>query len=69
MKARLGAAQTMQMLEPSVQKVVREAFAARFINQIQVFLGMNSADVIVLLLMIECKSLFQHWGFEGCGIA
>ena len=60
MKGLLASAQALALIPPELREVVREAFAASFIQQMQVILGLSSAGFLATLLMVEKRPRFQH---------
>jgi hypothetical protein len=60
MKALLASAQTMALIPPELREIVREAFAASFVQQMQIILGLSAVGLLVTLLMVEKRPRFQH---------
>jgi hypothetical protein len=59
-KALLASAQAVALIPPELREVVRGAFAASFIQQMQVVLGLSAAGLVSTLLMVEKRPRFQH---------
>ncbi|KAF2865599.1 major facilitator superfamily transporter [Massariosphaeria phaeospora] len=60
LKALLASAQTLALIPPELRGIVREAFAASFVQQMQIILGLSAAGLLVTLLMVEKRPRFQH---------
>jgi hypothetical protein len=59
-KALLASVQALELIPSEQREVVREAFTASFIQQMQIILGLSGAGLLLTLLMVERRPRFQH---------
>jgi hypothetical protein len=60
LKALLASAQSLAFIPTNLRETVRDTFAATFVKQMQIILGLSCAGLLASLLMIEKRPRYQH---------